>query len=153
MEQKTNRKIVSKGAYVKAQGKRGMLAVFAAILWLVTLFGLWLIGLFFYQIITGLLRSDTMLIAFLPICFIVILATGLLTFVFGMLAKKTTKAVKTIDPGVPLTHAKTADLPAPDSLVRASSKPLQAQKAVLLRAVEQEIDTPPEQLVRAVNGQ
>lgn len=49
---------------------------------------------------------------------------------------------------VPLTHANTADLPAPDSLVRASSKSVQEQQAVLLRAAKG-METPPEQLVRA----
>ena len=33
-----------------------------------------------------------------------------------------------------LTRANTADLPAPDSLVRASAEPMQEQQAVLLRA-------------------
>lgn len=35
---------------------------------------------------------------------------------------------------VPLTRANTADLPAPNSLVRASEEPAQAQEGVLLRA-------------------
>ena len=43
----------------------------------------------------------------------------------------------------------TADLPAHDSLVRASSEPLQTQETVLLRAAAQGMETPPEQLVRA----
>lgn len=38
---------------------------------------------------------------------------------------------------LPLTRAITADLPAPESLVRASAEPWQQQKAVLLRAAAQ----------------
>lgn len=54
---------------------------------------------------------------------------------------------------LPLTHVNTADLPAVDSLVRASSEPLQAQEGVLLRAAAEGQETPPEQLVRASVGQ
>ena len=51
---------------------------------------------------------------------------------------------------IPITRANTADLPAPDSLVRASSEPLQAQDAVLLRAVEERQEKHEEQLLRAI---
>ena len=54
--------------------------------------------------------------------------------------------------GVPLTRANTADLPAPDSLVRASSEPMQAQEDVLLRAAATGNDTPPEEMLRASKG-
>ncbi len=53
---------------------------------------------------------------------------------------------------VPLTRANTADLPAPESLVRASSEPRQEQEAVLLRAAARSVGTPPEQLVRPAEG-
>lgn len=55
--------------------------------------------------------------------------------------------------GIPLLPADTAHLPAPDTLVRASSEPIQAQENVLLRSVAAGQETPPEQLVRAMNGQ
>ena len=58
-----------------------------------------------------------------------------------------------IDTGIRLNRANAADLPAPDSLVRASSEPMQAQETVLLRAAEEGVDTPSEQLVRASAGQ
>ena len=57
-----------------------------------------------------------------------------------------------IDPGVPLTRANTADLPAPDSLVRASAEPVQEQQAVLLRAATETAERHEEQLVRALAG-
>lgn len=53
---------------------------------------------------------------------------------------------------LPFTRANTAALPAPDSLVRASEQPQQAQESVLLRAVAQGVETPSEQLVRASAG-
>lgn len=43
-------------------------------------------------------------------------------------------------------------LPAVDSLVRASSKPTQAQETILLRAASEGHETPPEQLVRPAGG-
>ena len=64
----------------------------------------------------------------------------------------TVKAARTTDAGIPLTRANTADLPANDSLVRASQKPAQAQKVILLRAVAQTQDGQEEQLLRAAVG-
>ena len=61
------------------------------------------------------------------------------------------QAIK-VDPGVPLTRANTADLPAPDSLVRASAEPVQEQQAVLLRAATETQERHEEQLVRASAG-
>ncbi len=63
------------------------------------------------------------------------------------------KHARKIHDSIPLTRANTADLPAPDSLVRASSEPLQEQQTVLLRAAVQGQETSSEQLVRAVGGQ
>ncbi len=53
----------------------------------------------------------------------------------------------------PPTNTNNADLPAHQTLVRASSEPLQAQEAVLLRAAAEGIETPPEELMRASVGQ
>lgn len=50
--------------------------------------------------------------------------------------------------------AKTANIPASESLVRASSEPMQAQQAILLRAASETTETHEEQLLRAsVEGQ
>lgn len=58
-----------------------------------------------------------------------------------------------LNAGVPLTRSNTADLPATESLIRASAAPIQAQEAVLLRAATAGQQTPPEHLVRATGGQ
>ncbi len=63
------------------------------------------------------------------------------------------KRTLAIKPVVPLTRANTGSLPTSDSLVRASEEPMQAQKAALLRAAAATQEMPPDQLVRAVNGQ
>lgn len=62
------------------------------------------------------------------------------------------RVAKQVDVGVPLTRVNTADLPAPDSLVRASSQPVQAQEIVLLRASKETQDKHEEQLLRATVG-
>ena len=51
------------------------------------------------------------------------------------------------------TSVNTADLPAVDSLVRASEEPEQAQADVLLRTVADVQQTAPEQLLRATTGE
>ena len=49
----------------------------------------------------------------------------------------------------PPTNTNNADLPAHQTLVRASSEPLQTQEAVLLRAATEGMETPPEEMLRA----
>ena len=61
--------------------------------------------------------------------------------------------VKTRDQYFPPTDTNNADLPARQTLVRASSEPMQVQQAVLLRAATEGQETPAEQLVRASVGQ
>ncbi len=79
--------------------------------------------------------------------FIGLLAAGNVWLIFAMM-----KTAKKIDMGVPVTRVNAADLPAPDSLVRASQEPLQAQEGVLLRAATQTQDRHEEQLLRAAAG-
>lgn len=55
--------------------------------------------------------------------------------------------VKTRDQYFPPANTDNADLPLGQTLVRASSEPMQAQEAVLLRAAEGQ-ETPPDELVR-----
>ena len=133
----TDKRIVSKGAYVKAQGKRLGLIVAAGCVcfWGVHVF--WNTAPYTrhpanhaHHIFAGLL--------------------GFLVFRFcWSISKGLYKEVKRIEPGVPLTRANIAALPAPDSLVRASAEPLQEQQAVLLRAATAGVERHEEQLVRA----
>jgi hypothetical protein len=68
---------------------------------------------------------------------------------FSTLAVRKARKVKV---GVPLTRANTADLPAPESLVRAAGEPVQEQQTVLLRAATEGTETHEEQLLRASAG-
>lgn len=53
----------------------------------------------------------------------------------------------------PLTRANIADLPASESLVRASGAPMQEQETALLRVANNKQDEHEEQLLRAASGE
>lgn len=65
-------------------------------------------------------------------------------------SRRSWKTVRTMQP---INFANTADLPAPDTLVRASQEPEQAQEAVLLRASVEKQEQHEEQLLRASGEQ
>ena len=142
MEPKTEKRIVSKGEYARLRGQQEVfrwgsvaMAVVVAVLVLCT------VGFIIVAASTGA-----------ALCY----ALALLCFAAAWLTKRIAEAI--MDKAllklnaVPLTRANAADLPAPDSLVRASLEPLQAQEGVLLRAAAQGQATPQEQLVRASVG-
>jgi len=78
-----------------------------------------------------------------------ILLIGVGCLLFLSLGAYTMKYTRKIDIGVPLSRANTSDLPADESLVRASQEPMQEQQSILLRAATEVQQTPPEQLLRA----
>ena len=138
MEPKTGKRIVSKGAYIKTQIKKGFLW-FRALCCLLMGFAV----LFKAVRVTHFVFSPRI--------------DGLAFCIYGVsclfAAKRLVNKTRDMAGVVPLTRANAADLPAPDSLVRASEEPMQAQEAVLLRAAAEGMETPPEQLVRAAVGQ
>ena len=81
-----------------------------------------------------------------------ILGSGLVSLLCYFLAWRSLHKVSKIETGVPITRANTANLPPPDTLVRASSEPVQEQQAVLLRAATERQEKHEERLVRAVNA-
>lgn len=136
-----NKRIVTKGQYVRLRGKRESIRLLGVCLLLTA-------GMF----------------GFLTVCILSILGMnlggcvlglclGIVTCLIGKWGLESLYAAGKIDPGVPLTRANTADLPAPDSLVRASQEPPQEPQAVLLRAAAEGAQTPAEQLVRAASEQ
>jgi len=79
-----------------------------------------------------------------------VLLTILSTLFFCALSYASNAKVKSLGIVVPFTRANTADLPAPDSLVRASQEPVQQDQSILLRAAADTTQTPAEQLLRPV---
>ena len=138
--QKSGKRIVSKGEYVRLKGKRESIRLVGVCLLL-------LAG------ILGFLTVCTLgIMGFRLNGCILALCLGIATYVVGKWGLESLNASVKIDPGVPLTHVNVTDLPAPDTLVRASSEPTQEQQTVLLRAVAADQQTPSEQLVRASSG-
>jgi hypothetical protein len=60
------------------------------------------------------------------------------------------KKAQSLEAVQPLTRQSAEQLPAEQSLVRASSEPSEAQQAILLRAASSNLQTPSEELLRAV---
>ena len=152
MEREMGKRIVSKGAYVKAQGQRASIGVLVVCLWGMT-FICGLIALAYggglVAFFTGWHKSSGMTAA-MYLAMVMVFGAG--TAIFWKWADKALLASYAIHPGIPLTRANFSRIPAPESLVRASSEPMQAQESVLLRAAAEE-ETRPEEMLRAVEGQ
>jgi len=136
--EKKAKRIVSKGEYARIQSLR---------------FGLFLSGL--SLMLLGFSSAPLVRLVFhrhhyidLNIFFTVgpVFAT-LLVIPAVMLIKK---AQALNDNVVPITRANTADLPADESLVRASQEPVQEDQSILLRSAADTNQTPADQLLRPV---
>ncbi len=146
MEPKTGKRIVSRGKYLRIQATRISLACLTVICGFMLIeFGgdVVISALDFFCDLRYTFHSDRALYA---------VESSVVTFCFYKGMKTSFRKFATVEDVVPLTRANTAHLPAPGSLVRASSAPTQAQKAVLLRAAAEGQERHEEQLVRAVNG-
>ncbi len=155
-EPKPGKRIVSKGAYAAAEGERvgtgifgcGMLVLAAFFAW-ITVSGV--VGLAM-TIVAFLTRPDGLVVVEGLTFLTVFLAGAVATYVLWKGGIARMERSEKMDSGIPLTRANVADLPAPETLVRASSEPPQAQEAILLRAALEGQETPPEQLVRPSVG-
>lgn len=151
MEPKTGKRIVSKSAYLKAQADRATISLFGVGLWLGAVFLGLIAGGCCLGSLANLCWGESLgaRLAGGILCLAAAILTGGMAYLVQIAGKEMMKQAADMTPGVPLTRANTANLPAPDSLVRASSEPVQAYEAVLLRAASAGMETPPEQLVRA----
>jgi len=136
---KNRKRIVSKGHYVKIQGQRvGITSAGCGLLLLAALcFGV----AFFFIVIAIMGWWWGAIWGFVA---------GVAALWCGKWGFDSIRYAETIDPGIPLTRKVADTLPAEESLVRASSEPIQEQQAVLLRAAVDDQETPSEQLVRPV---
>lgn len=143
MEPKTGKRIVSKGRYIKLMGMRLSLLACGAVCMLVGGVAA-ILGVM--EGVNDVIRGSVGTNFSLPSAN-GFYATCLVCFLVGVCCVFLGEKVK--EDVTPLIRANIANLPAPDSLVRASSEPIQAQEAVLLRAAVKGQETPPEKLVRA----
>ena len=151
--QKTGRRIVSKGAYARVQARRvfwwldSLLAYLAALSCVAILVGFSVGVLRFapWPVVRDLAVTEHVwLLLLLPLLIYGCFAAG----------KACLAHSRKIEPVLPLMAQTLNSLPAPDSLVRASQEPVQAQQAVLLRAARGEAQErqESEQLLRAAGG-
>ncbi len=147
MEPKTGKRIVSKREYAKAQGIKGGLNLGRFGLLLFSILWSLLAGLYLLRLVTGMWWDVSPFLIW-----VACLTCGGASYLCYLTMKAVDRRIQGFEKVQPLTRANAADLPAPDSLVRASSEPMQAQEAVLLRAAAEEQERHEEQLVRAVEG-
>jgi len=141
---KNKKRIVSKGQYVQAQGKRiGIGSAGVGLLFLSALFALFA----FLSIGFAIVTSKVLYGIFVGV------VCAAASFQLGSWGLASLRHANTIDPGVPLTRQVADTLPAEESLVRASEEPVQEQQAVLLRAATSDRETPSDQLVRPAGEQ
>ncbi len=146
---KADRRIVSKGEYVANLGKKGLASSIGAALLLLSLMCTVLIGLFVWLIVSR--KPQAALDAPLGLSMILFFGIFISAVVYiYRLGKREILTTLQMDVGVPLTRANTADLPAPDFLVRASEKPSEEQASILLRAAADTPVTLADQLLRPV---
>ena len=156
MEPKTGKKIVGKGEYVLRRAFQGGLAfscacaigvaLFTGMAAIINLLGV--VATLVYAIERHhLLEESTDVVKYLVWVVVLGGVSWLSWRVASATAKKSTENLV-----VPLTRANTGHLPTSGTLVRASTEPVQAQQAVLLRAA-QGVDTQAEEMLRASVGQ
>lgn len=148
----TSKRVVSKGAYLRAQVKRGFWWLDSLLFYLAAYAGLVIVLCFACGILRfaplpalqALVTTDCVwLMLFLPV----------LIYVCSVSARWCLTHSRKIDAGVPLLASTVHYLPAPERLVRPSSDPAKEQpQTVLLRPIAEGQQTPPEQLVRAVRA-
>ena len=154
-EQNPGSRIVSRREYVCKQMERaltasmggcfGLLATFCAILALSLIIGAILV----------ILCSSAGIVGSIVILFLSLVGAmfpGIIAVVMFCYSSILFKEARMLDPGIPFTQVNTANLPAEETLVRASVEPIQQQQAVLLRGAIHSDTTPAEQLVRPAAG-
>lgn len=140
-QHKPHRRIVSKTRFVACLASRG---AHRAVGWLMFTCALVFV-LIVLVILTGVVREGMP-----PIHdAIIVVGFGLLCIREAILiGQRSLKHASLMEPLAPLTRRTAADLPEPESLVRASEEPVQAAGKVLLRAVRDTQEEPVEELLR-----
>ena len=145
---KPPRRIVSKKAYVRNLYRKASAASTGMGLLAISLLAL-VMAIF---LLVAMVSSIVAHIVPLWLSLLLLACTGLLggggIFILH-LGRRAIREAKQMQAGVPLTRANIGDLPVPESLVRASSEPVQSLQAVLLRAATGTDTTSSEHLVRA----
>ncbi|MCW3055086.1 MAG: hypothetical protein JWN14_4256, partial [Chthonomonadales bacterium] len=145
MDEKPQKRIVSKGLYFKALLQKGGLYTTAIP---VGCFGVGVLVSDAYFIANGLAHwnGEIGMLLFLMVYGIIQGGIGLAALWYSKVAFK---AVKKMEAIAPITRHNTGFLPTQETLVRASTQPPVQQPAELLRAAQYGKETPAEELLRA----
>jgi len=147
--EKPRARLVNKHQYLENRLEKGSLFTFASafaggsgICLLISLFLLYM-GLPPWRNDPGNMGIEL----FFAVCFF-----GVLCFGTGWIASKLFKAAAAVEKVAPLTRYNTGELPAAETLVRPSERPITLCQTELLRAAGQGAETASEQLLRAAPG-
>ncbi len=151
---KLDKRIVSKGRYAGVLATRAGLRVTGNLLWFAAMvFVAYSLLALLVIVLEFVFTPPLPTLAFCVGCVVSSLLLAGASYLFyrgGAAAFRRMDAMSNV---VPHTYANTADLPAPDTLVRASQEPAQLQEAQLLRAADQTQEQHEEQLLRATMGE
>ena len=151
MEAQISRRIVSKREYAAVQAKRGGLTAAALILGIIYVvyvyaavkYCIWLgLSLALGGTVTGIVPGYFVALVLMPLAFSCI-----------RWMQRSIRAIEFIQRVIPVTRANSRNLPLPDSLVRASTEPVQEQGSILLRAAASRDEKHMDQLLQASMGQ
>lgn len=136
------RRVVTKKAYARKLGAKTTIALTGVFIFACGIIGVILSFLVACVALTYLSAETLLMLT-------IFLGLGAGSVYLLYIGRRTVKEAGEINTGIPLTRANIGDLPVRESLVRASSEPVQEQQDVLLRAATNTDKTPAEQLVRA----
>jgi hypothetical protein len=159
----TGKRIVTRRQYVESKARKTVFGVgiaggciFGSAGLLLTLLSLFYAIVLVVSAFTALLHSEHVSVnEWLAVIFSVgvcaLFGTG--TYLLGMVVEKSVERSAKEEDVVPLTRANADQIPATQSLIRASHEPMQEQQAVLLRPALHDALTSPAQLVRPASKQ
>jgi len=143
---KTDKRIVSKAEYARIQSIRFVLH-FISGFFVMGVIGSIVIAGFLFLLATQSKVSLHTDYSQLAVYGLMTISSMLLFFALLYVCKR---KIKSLGEVIPFTRANTIDLPAPETLVRASQEPVQADHSILLRAAADTNQTPVDQLLRPV---
>jgi len=142
-----NKRIVSKGEYIEIIGGRFVGYSALSILFLFGISGMIFTGLGACKILLTMMRGGDN-VGLLPFILIVIIPAFLLSMGMTVMARAGFKSIAEEEAVVPLTRQTALDIPAEESLVRASSAQTLADETILLRPAQAQANTASEELLR-----
>jgi len=141
---KPQKKLVSKGQYVRVMGKKAGLYSLGGIAFIVGLLGF---ALALFRFTLPLAHGIEKAVIFQPSDLLYLIPLPVSIFIY-VSSKVFLRRARAIEPVLPITDRSTDLLPLEETLVRGSDPPPAAQRVELLRAANSDQKAFPEQLLR-----